>query len=487
MQKKFFSNLLLLMVLNLLIKPIAIFGIDSGVQNRVGAEEYGLYFTLLNLSFLFNIILDLGINNFTTKNVAQYPKIVSRYISKMMGFRLLLFVVYVVITIIMALVMGYDKADFSLLGFLILNQFFVVLIAYARSHFAGMLYFKLDAMFSVLDRLLLILICGALFWYTDAFKIEWFIWIQTVCYSIVLVAAFWMLSRKIGIPKIKLDVPFALTVVRKSLPYAIFILFMMLYTRLDSIMVERLHADGAYEAGVYAQGFRLLDAFFMFGMLFTGLLLPLFTFQMKDKAENLKLLFLSSKLLIGGAILLSFLCYFNAETILSWIYKNDIQASIPSFQWLMLSFVAMGVSLIFGTYLTAADELKFLNKTAAAGIVINISLNFYWIATYGAEGAAWATVITQTFIAGVQGFYVVRAFGAKTFQNYGFQLILILFIFWFGLSYLHSYLAYPILTEIVLGIIILVVLRFWNVKEMILLASQKGLSPENNKDEVEKL
>ena len=54
-----------MVVLNLLVKPIAIFGIDAEVQDRVGTEDYGLYFALLNFSFLFNILLDFGINNFT--------------------------------------------------------------------------------------------------------------------------------------------------------------------------------------------------------------------------------------------------------------------------------------------------------------------------------------------------------------------------------------------------------------------------------------
>ena len=41
MQKKFFTNLTLLILLNLLVKPFAIFGIDLTIQNRVGAENYG--------------------------------------------------------------------------------------------------------------------------------------------------------------------------------------------------------------------------------------------------------------------------------------------------------------------------------------------------------------------------------------------------------------------------------------------------------------
>ena len=58
MRLKFFSHLILMVLLNLLVKPIAIFGIDAQVQNVVGAEEYGIYFSLLNFTYLFNIFLD---------------------------------------------------------------------------------------------------------------------------------------------------------------------------------------------------------------------------------------------------------------------------------------------------------------------------------------------------------------------------------------------------------------------------------------------
>ena len=31
---------------------------------------------------------------------------------------------------------------------------------------------------------------------------------------------------------------------------------MLLYTRIDGVMLERIHPNGAYESGIYAQGFR---------------------------------------------------------------------------------------------------------------------------------------------------------------------------------------------------------------------------------------
>jgi O-antigen/teichoic acid export membrane protein len=477
MQKKFFSNLLLILVLNLLVKPISIFGIDTGVQNRVGTEAYGLYFTLLNLSFLFNILLDVGINNFTTKNVAQYPHIVSRYMGKMLSFRFILFALYVLVTFAAALFLGFDKANYGMLSFLVFNQFLAILIAYIRSHFAGWLFFRLDALFSVLDRLLLIFFCGTVFLWSNQgheFQIEWFVWLQTLCYSTSLTLAYWVLNRKIGRPKIKFDWVFSLAIMRKSLPYALLILLMMLYTRMDSIMLERLHSNGAYETGLYAQGFRLLDAFFMFGMIFTGLLLPLFTYQMKDRIENLKLLQLASKLLVGGALLVGFLCYFNAETILSAIYKNDIHSSIPSFRYLMLSFIAMSVSLIFGTYLTAAHEMRFLNKVAFIGVIISFCLNFYWIPIYGAEGSAWTALITQSFIGLIQAVFVIRNFGFSDFKKYILQFSVYVAGLWIGVQLLHPYLPYPLVTELLLGFGLLILSGLWNLKEIIQLIAKRS-------------
>ena len=76
MQKKdFVFNVGLLIFLNLLIKPFWILGIDVGVQNSVGASQYGLYFAVFNFTFLFNMILDMGITNFNNRNIARHNQL----------------------------------------------------------------------------------------------------------------------------------------------------------------------------------------------------------------------------------------------------------------------------------------------------------------------------------------------------------------------------------------------------------------------------
>lgn len=423
-------------MLNLLVKPFAIFGIDATVQNRVGSDEYGLYFALLNLTFLFNIVTDLGINNYTTKHVAQYPQIVSQYIGKIFSFRLILFVIYAILTLSIGIGIGYEGEELYLLFVLIFNQLLITFIAYFRSHFGGLHLFKTDALLSVLDRLLLIIICGSILFFTlegQHFEIEWFIWIQTLCYAITLLVAFALLVKEIGFPKFQFKWVFSLAILKQSYPYALLILLMMLYTRTDSVMLERLHPNGAHEAGVYAQGFRLLDAFFMFGMIFANLLLPIFSRQLKEnKIMAISILKTSGNLLIGGSIFVAILCFFNAEFFLSLIYKNNVQESLASFQWLMWGFIGMCISLIYGTLLTANGDLRFMNQLSLIGIVLNVVLNALLIPEHGAAGSAFATLVTQSFTSLILLAFCYKKFSipvsVRQLLNYSAFILLMLLI-----------------------------------------------------------
>ena len=75
MNREFLLNILFLVFINLLIKPFFIFGIDLTVQNRVPDGDYGLYFTLFNFTYLFQILNDFGIQNFNNRNLSQHPQL----------------------------------------------------------------------------------------------------------------------------------------------------------------------------------------------------------------------------------------------------------------------------------------------------------------------------------------------------------------------------------------------------------------------------
>lgn len=455
--------------LNLLIKPVAIFGIDATVQNRVGTEAYGLYFSLLNLSLLFNILLDFGINNFMVRNIAQNPKILSNYWGKLLSLRVLLFVIYAIVTLTVAVVSDYNFEQIWMLAVLMFNQLLVAFIVFIRSHFSGLFLFKTDAFISVLDRFLLIIIGGVILFANLTkvpFKIEWFIWIQTICYASTLLVAFVLLVAKSGLPKVHFSLPFSLVILRKSLPFAILVLLMMAYTRIDSVLLERIHEDGANEAGIYAQGFRLLDAFYMFGMIFANLLLPIFSKLMSEKSHELFDLFNSSRnLLISGAVLIGFVCHFNAEWLLTLIYKQHSPETVLVFQLLMWNFVSLCINFIYSTFLTAAGDLKMLNYFSLGAVIFNIVANLLLIPEYGAVGTAIVALATQSLLALVQAFWVHRKFQfiipMKVIANMTVFLLVVA-----GLSLMKESIPYFMLIQISIGLLVLFALKLIDLKSI---------------------
>ncbi|MEO9257604.1 MAG: oligosaccharide flippase family protein [Crocinitomicaceae bacterium] len=437
MKKIFFSNLVLLIILNVLIKPFFILGIDAAVQNRVGAENYGDYFALLNFSFLFNILLDFGITNYNTRNIAQSPNILKKHIGPIIGLKSVLFLTYIFFTIGSGLIIGYSDDQMGLLKIFMLNQFFVAMLLYFRSNFSGLHLFKTDAVFSVLDRLLLIILCSGLLWgnwIPGTFKIEWFVWAQTISYGIAAISAFILTLIHHGIPKIRINRQFSFVILRQSLPYALLILLMMFYNRIDSVMLERMLDDGKTESGIYAQGFRLLDAVNMFALLFAGLLFPIFARQIKLKQSFGELLSSASLVLMTCATAIGICCSFYAYDIMNFRYHEHIQASSWTFSILIISFIPISLTYIYGTLLTANGSLKQLNQMAFVGLIVNVVLNYFLIPYFGAFGAAVATLFTQTLTALIQLYLAFKIIPIR--PNYSalkkyivFVLILLFFIF----------------------------------------------------------
>ena len=97
MQNRFIKNIIFLLFLNLLVKPFWILGIDREVQNLLGDATYGTYQALFNFSYLFYILLDLGITNFNSRNIAQDPKNLSKHFGGLTEIKLLLGLLYAVV------------------------------------------------------------------------------------------------------------------------------------------------------------------------------------------------------------------------------------------------------------------------------------------------------------------------------------------------------------------------------------------------------
>ncbi|HFB62218.1 MAG TPA: polysaccharide biosynthesis protein, partial [Bacteroidetes bacterium] len=321
MQKKFLKNLIFLLFLNLLVKPFWILGVDRQVQNVVGTQDYGFYFAVFNFSYLFFIFLDLGITNFNNRNIARNNHQPKEHFGGMASMKLLLGLAYGVLVFLVAWLIGYRGRQLSMLAWVGFNQFLLSFILYLRSNISGLLLFSYDSVISVMDRLLMIGIVGVLLWTGVAggrFSIEWFVYSQTAAYFITACFALAVLWRKSGRLSMRWDFSFFKMILRRSFPFALLVLIMSFYSRMDSVMIERLlpFPLGDQQAGVYAQAYRLLDAAQNMAYLFAVLLLPLFSKMLKENKPVSGLVRLSFLLIMSGAVLVAVSAQFFAHDIM---------------------------------------------------------------------------------------------------------------------------------------------------------------------------
>ncbi|HRH37920.1 MAG TPA: hypothetical protein PK760_06215, partial [Flavobacteriales bacterium] len=373
MQRAFLTNLALVLVLNLLVKPFYILGIDAGVQQAVGAEAYGGYAALLSLGFLLNIVLDLGITNYNTRHIAQHTPLMGKYLGGVAGVRVGLMLAYAVLTVLVGLVLGYRGGEMGMLGWLVLNQALVATILYLRSNIAGSQRYRQDSLLSVLDRVLLIGIVGWLLWGgSDArpFEIMWFVYAQTVAYAITAAVSLFMVLRISGCVRFAWNPAFSWVVMKRSFPFALLILLMTFYYRIDTLMIERMLPDGKEQAGIYYQGCRFFEALNMLGFLVAGLLLPMFSRMLKEKSDVNALVTLAFKLVLAGSIAVAVFGSDRAVEVLDLRYTDHTDRSAPVLALLCWSFVAVCTTYVFGTLLTAAGNLRALNRMAAGGAVL---------------------------------------------------------------------------------------------------------------------
>ena len=430
MNNKFLKNIIFLLFINLLIKPFWILGVDRAVQNLVGDTSYGLYLAISQFSYLFYILLDLGLTNFNNRNIAQNNQLLSKHFVGISQAKILLTILYFVVIFVIGWLIGYHGEQLKLLAIVGFNQVLLSFILYVRSNISALLLFKTDSMLSVLDRVLMILICSFLLWSgfvpRENFNIYSYIYSQTISYVITLFIAVAIVLKHTGKLTIRINIPFVIMIIKKSLPYALLVLLMSFYNRLEPVLIERLLPEdiAASQAGVYARAWRLFDAGNNISYLFSVILLPLFAAIIKENDDLQGLVKQSFSIMLSMTCIIAVLCIFYSRNFMEIMYpefNNDESSTILKI--LMGSFVSISVTYIFGTLLTANGNLKQLNIVAACGVVINIALNCTFIPHFQAIGAAFTSLCVQFVTCVIQFFIAKKIFNLKLGTAFWLRLL----------------------------------------------------------------
>jgi O-antigen/teichoic acid export membrane protein len=431
-QRSFLKNLFWLQALNWLIKPIWILVIERQIQLQLGDEFYGQYAVHLGIGTLFAVLLDAGINAFISREIAVSGKLHSW--KRILGLRLALAGLYVVLVLLFS---GFQRAvQWHLIGLVLLNQLLAAFVLLNRAVLQGRHQFKQDSILSVLDRFTaLVVLIGFynLFGVGGIGKqgVEKFLFAQGIGYLVAAVLGM-VFTRgdffgKNGMGS-EADIKRSEVTMQEDFRswlismgwFVLLGLAMSLFTRLDIQMLQWFTLDfgaeldlpkdfpqppnaGFLANGLYAKGYRFLDAALIFSSMLSVQLLPLFSKRIAEKTDVEPLVWLGFRIVLLVSILAATAGFFYGKPLMQAFYHIQNPAESHNmgqlFFGFMLVFVWMSTVHVFGTLLTAAGDVRWLSFLALLCVGINVGVDAIRIPVLGPFGALEGGLLTQAIFA----------------------------------------------------------------------------------------
>lgn len=451
------------------MKGVYLFVIERTVQNLLPEGEYGLYFSLLGLGMLLQVVADAGLQLYNSRELAGQRTRLAKYFPYFIGLKLVLGTLFFGLLLVVGWALGYRGDEINLLLLAGGTQFLASLALYLRSNLSGLGKYALDGWFSILDKSLMIGLIGSLLLFRpEALTVTLFAaaqfgsWLVTAVLLVVVVRD--RLPRKM--PKFQRATMTAL--LRGGAPFALAVFLATAYTRLDAVMIERLLPDGALQVDHYAGGYRLLDAMNMLGWLLAGLLIPMYARGQKKGESPLPLLRFSRPLLVAGALCaaIPLAAYAGPVTESLYTFANERTRDVLFF--LALTFVAQSLNYAYGSLLSATGYIGRMNRIYAVGILLNLGGNWLVLPTYGAAGAAAVTLLTQSFIALTQAVLAHRWLALPTKIRWWQTLLLLTFLctcvralLWLNVPWMIG-----LMTSVFLGLLLAIFLGLIDIKQL---------------------
>ena len=198
-------------------------------------------------------------------------------------------------------------------------------------------------------------------------------------------------------------------------PLALATVLVIAYGRIDQFLVFTI--AGSDEAGLYGAVYRIFDSWaFIPGSLLTTLAPVLAASWPRDRARLLRTSRLALEYLTIGSLGIVAFTIGTAEPLVRTLFGKDFDAAAPALPVLAGAFVMMSYGYLTDNLLLVMDKQRKLLAIAIGGLVVNLAANFILIPRYGFMGAAWTTLATETIVEGAAVVLLLRHLGIRRFN-----------------------------------------------------------------------
>ncbi len=383
------------------------FLINIWIIRYLGPEQYGALSYAISYVALFTAIANLGLYGIVVRDLVTYRESAN----KILGTALILRVIGGLLCLVLSLgilyvIRPHDAQALFMVAIIAASMVFTS-FEILDFWFQSKLQSK-NAVFANLPGFILISLAKIALIISGATLIDfaWVAFFEVVFSAIGLITAYQLTGGRFC--KLEISLEWAKKLLRDSWPLIFGGLMMMVYTRIDQVMIGQMLGDQS--VGLYAAAVKIAEFWYFIPLLILNSVLPTVV-EARNKGEEAYYNRIQGTLNLMAIISYCFmmpLAFFSKKIMILLYGGTYVDAA-----GILTVYVLSGMFVFLNhtrEYWVAVENIaRFSLYSTTIGALTNIGLNYFLIPRYGNLGAAYATLISII----VSG-YLINALSYRT-------------------------------------------------------------------------
>ena len=393
--RKYFANTSWLLGERILRMGVSLF-VGIYVARFLGPEKFGLLSYALGFVMLFVTIASFGLNEILVRELLQEKTQIKELLSTAFFIRVFGFLMMGCIIIFALQFTNDDKYTHMMITIITLSIFFQsfnVIDCYfqsqVQSKYVVIVQF-IQLLITSLIKIFLIINKATLIWFAIVFLID------QALLAILLLSIFRWKKEWFSVFSVRWELVTQLFT--NAWPLIFSGMMVSIYMKIDLIMIKEMLDTKA--VGIYAAAVKLCEVLYFLPVVVMSSLFPaIVEARKKDLIVYRKQVYRIYEIMIGATAIVAIITTFLADWFVYILYGSIYQEAATILQIYIWAFVFVSLGVVSSKYLVAENLEIYAMYRSILGAIINITLNWYLIPIYGIKGAAFATLITQIFVA----------------------------------------------------------------------------------------
>lgn len=434
------------------------------MANYLGAEQFGWYTTTISFLGFAGILVDFGLIPISAQMLSEPRFDQKKLLSNLFTFRLTSAAIFFLLAPSIGLLFPYPVEVKWALWITSISFFAMTVNQIFMALYQVKLKLWIPSITEVCSRLFLLLLV-ILFMIQEVSFLSFMIAISATTLLSVLIN--WYYAHKEIPITMAYDKEIWYSIIQKSWPVAVSIMFNVIYLKGDTLILTLTHSQET--VGVYGLAYKFIDIVTQIAMMTMGILLPLMAYhwsrnkktafqQQYQQAFDL-LLAMAMPLLVGIA--------FTAIPLMTFFDPSFRETGII-LQILSIAVFGVYLGAIFGHTAVAIDKQKETLWIYASNAILTLIAYLLVIPRFGIIGAAWVTVASELY-AGFLLFVTIRYYSKVKLQYTSFFKIslaslLMGIVVYFCLSFFHLFSS--IFLAAIIYVLLLVLFKVINISDI---------------------